>query len=180
MKMLEDWLDNPKPEDGCQKIVMMIAREEHSTELLKNFSWEAEQMMTAALKHVAEEGEEFQPEEQLIEDGYILAQEELTETNMSEEEVEQQFIKETPELKSTVEWKTSATRGDEDNMRYQVDLPIQKYGEEEVQIKLIYLKNREFIVGIRRANHWRGGSEQHGQGDRRDQKDDVEVSRGDY
>jgi hypothetical protein len=51
---------------------------------------------------------------------------------MSEEEAEQQFSKETTELKSAAEWKTSATRGDEDNMRDQVDLPIDKYGEEEV------------------------------------------------
>jgi hypothetical protein len=59
LKMLEDWLDNPKPEDGCQKIVTKIAREEHSTKLLRNFSREAEQMMTAALKHATEEGAEF-------------------------------------------------------------------------------------------------------------------------
>jgi hypothetical protein len=30
MKMLEDWLDNPEPEDGCQEIVMQIAEEEYS------------------------------------------------------------------------------------------------------------------------------------------------------
>jgi hypothetical protein len=40
MKMLEDWLDNPEPEDGFQETVMQIAGEEHSTELLKNFSRE--------------------------------------------------------------------------------------------------------------------------------------------
>ena len=55
MKILEDWLDNPKLEYGFQKIVTKIAREEHLTKLLRNFSWEAEQMMTAALKHAKEE-----------------------------------------------------------------------------------------------------------------------------
>jgi hypothetical protein len=63
-------------------------------------------MMTAALKHAAEEEAKFQSEERLIEDGDMLAQEELTETNMSEEEVGQQFSKETAELKSAIEWKT--------------------------------------------------------------------------
>jgi hypothetical protein len=99
-------------------------------------------MMTAALKHATEEGAEFQPEEQLIEDGDMPAQEELTETNMSEEEAEQQFSKETAELKSAAEWKTSATRGDEDNMRDQVDLPIDKYGEEEVQQRRLHKKSQ--------------------------------------
>jgi hypothetical protein len=66
------------------------------------------------------------------------AQEELTETNMSEEEVEQQFNKETAELKFAAEWKTSATRGDGDNMRDQVDLPIDKYGEEEVHQRRLH------------------------------------------
>jgi len=38
MKMLEDWLDNPKLEDGYQEMVMKITGEEHSTKLLKTFS----------------------------------------------------------------------------------------------------------------------------------------------
>ena len=62
-------------------------------------------MMIAAPKHAAEEGAEFQPEEHLIEDGDMSAQEELTETNMLEEEAEQQFSKETAELNSAAEWK---------------------------------------------------------------------------
>jgi hypothetical protein len=51
MNMLEDWLDNPKPEDGFQKTVTKISREENSTKLLRNFNREAEQMMTVTLKH---------------------------------------------------------------------------------------------------------------------------------
>jgi hypothetical protein len=43
LRMLEDWLDNPEPTDDCQKTVMQISGEEHSTELLKIFSQEAEQ-----------------------------------------------------------------------------------------------------------------------------------------
>jgi hypothetical protein len=61
---------------------------------------------------------------------------------MSEEEVEQQFSKETTELKSAVEWKTSATRGDEDNMGDQEDLLIDKYGEEEVQHRRLHKKSQ--------------------------------------
>jgi hypothetical protein len=41
--MLEDWLDNPEPRDDFQKTVMQNSGEEHSTELLKIFSQEAEQ-----------------------------------------------------------------------------------------------------------------------------------------
>jgi hypothetical protein len=151
--------------------------EEHSTKLLKIFSQEAEQEMTAALEPAAEEeadiidfvdlceelealerrvivqilhiqqvkleidGGSYQPEEQLEEDGDVLA-EELTETNMSEGEAEQQFSKKTAELKSAVEWKTSATRGDEDNMGDQVDLLIDKYGEEEVQQRRLHKKSQ--------------------------------------
>jgi hypothetical protein len=53
--MLEDWLDNPKPEDGFQETVMQILGEEHSTELLKIFSQEAEREITAALELAEEE-----------------------------------------------------------------------------------------------------------------------------
>jgi hypothetical protein len=55
LEMLEDWLNNPEPEDGCQQTVMQIVGEEHSTELLKNFSPEAETEMTAALEPATEE-----------------------------------------------------------------------------------------------------------------------------
>jgi hypothetical protein len=55
MKMLEDWLDNPKPEDGCQETVMQISGEEHSTKLLKIFSQEVEREITAALELAEEE-----------------------------------------------------------------------------------------------------------------------------
>jgi hypothetical protein len=55
LRMLEDWLDNPEPTDGCQKTVMQISGEENSTELLKIFSQEAEQEMTATLEPAAEE-----------------------------------------------------------------------------------------------------------------------------
>jgi hypothetical protein len=59
LKMLEDWLDNPKPEYGFQKIVMQITGEENSAQLLKNFSPGAEQEMTATLEPVAEEEEDI-------------------------------------------------------------------------------------------------------------------------
>jgi hypothetical protein len=141
LNMLEDWLENPKLEYDCQKIVTKIVREDHSTKFLKNFIREAKQRMNATLKHVAEEGVELYPEEQLIEYGDMPSQEELIETNMSKEESEQQFSKETAEFKSATEWKTSATRANEDNMRDQVDLPIDKYGEEEVQRRILHKKS---------------------------------------
>jgi hypothetical protein len=141
--MLEDWLNNPEPEDGCQKTVTKIAREEHSTKLLRNFSQEAEQKMTIALKHAAEDEAEFQSEEQLEEAGTEPTQGKMVEANLSEEEeAEQQFSKGTPELKFAAEWKLSATRGDEDNMRDQVGLSIDKYGEEEVQQKRLHKKSQ--------------------------------------
>jgi hypothetical protein len=68
LKLLEDWLNNPEPEDGCQKTVMQIEGEEHSAKLLRNFNQEVEQEMTAALKPAAEE-ETYQHEEQLEEAG---------------------------------------------------------------------------------------------------------------
>jgi hypothetical protein len=52
-----------------QQTVMHIIGEENSTELLRNFSQEVEQMMTVALRHATEEGSEFQSEEQLEEAG---------------------------------------------------------------------------------------------------------------
>jgi hypothetical protein len=95
------------------------------------------------IQHVKLEidGEAYQLEEQLEEDEDVLA-EELIEKNMSEEEAEQQFSKETAELKSATEWKISATRGDEDNMEDQVDLSINKYGEEEVKQRRLHKKSQ--------------------------------------
>jgi hypothetical protein len=55
MKMLGDWLNDPNPGDGCQETVMQISGGEHSTELLKIFSQEAEREITAALEPAAEE-----------------------------------------------------------------------------------------------------------------------------
>jgi hypothetical protein len=55
LEMLEDWLNNPEPEDGCQWTVMQIVGEEHLAELLKNFSLGVEQKMTAALEPATEE-----------------------------------------------------------------------------------------------------------------------------
>jgi hypothetical protein len=51
---------------------------------------------------------------------------ELVEENMSEGEVEQQLSDEIAEPKSTIEWQLSATRGDENSMGDQFDLPIAK------------------------------------------------------
>ena len=58
LEMLEDWLNNPKPEDGCQGIVMQILGEVHSTELLKFFIQEDEREITSALELVEEEEED--------------------------------------------------------------------------------------------------------------------------
>jgi len=55
LKMLEDWLDNLEPEDGCQETVMHISIEEHSVEFLKNFILGAKQEMTVALEPATEE-----------------------------------------------------------------------------------------------------------------------------
>jgi hypothetical protein len=109
LEMLEDWLNNPELEYGCQQTVMQIVGEEHSAKLLKIFSQEAEQEMTVVLEPATEEeadninfvdlykeleslerrimvqslhiqqvkleidGGAYQPEEQLEEDGDVLA-----------------------------------------------------------------------------------------------------------
>ena len=99
--------------------------------------------MTGTLNHVEEDEQEFQSEEKLEKSGTGLAQGKMVEDNLSEEEEdEQQFSKGTPELKFATEWKLSATRGDEDNMRDQVGLSIDKYGEEEVQQKRLHKKSQ--------------------------------------
>jgi hypothetical protein len=60
LEMLEDWLNHPEPVDDChEQTVMQILGEDHSTELLRNFSQEAGQMMTAALRPAAEDESEF-------------------------------------------------------------------------------------------------------------------------
>jgi hypothetical protein len=65
--------------------------------LLKNFSQEAKQIMTAALRHEAKEGEEFQSREKLEESGNMPAGD-LAEENMLEGEAEKQLSDETAEL----------------------------------------------------------------------------------
>jgi hypothetical protein len=55
LNMLEDWLDNPKPEDGFKGTVMQIVGEENLVELLKNFNRGVEHETTAALDSAAEE-----------------------------------------------------------------------------------------------------------------------------
>jgi hypothetical protein len=60
--------------------------------------------------------------------GGIPTQEELTESNLLEEEVKKQLSDDTARLESTEKWKLSATRGYKDTMRDQDDLPF----EEEV------------------------------------------------
>jgi hypothetical protein len=152
--------------------------EEHSAELLKIFSQEAETGMTAALEPAAEEransidfvelyeelealerrmiaqsqhiqqirletdGGAYQPREQLEEVGDVPAKE-LTETNMSEGETEQQLSEETAELESAAEWQLSATRGNKDSMGNRVDLHNDKYGKEkEVQWRRLHKKSQ--------------------------------------
>jgi hypothetical protein len=56
LEMLEDWLNHPEPVDDChEQTFMQIMGEGHSTELLRNFSQGAGQMMTAV-----EDESEFQ------------------------------------------------------------------------------------------------------------------------
>jgi hypothetical protein len=96
------------------------------------------------------DGGAYQPGEKLEEVGDMPTQEELTEeTNMSEEEAEQQLSEETTGLESAAEWQLSATRGNEDSMGDQVDLPIDKYGRRKC--------SREDC--IRRASHWSNWTE---------------------
>jgi hypothetical protein len=60
LEMLEDWLNHPEPVDDChEQIVIQMLTEEHSKESLRNFSQEAEQMMTAVLRFAAEGESEF-------------------------------------------------------------------------------------------------------------------------
>jgi hypothetical protein len=109
LEMLEDWLNNPEPEDGFQQTVMQIVGEENSTELLRNFSQEAKQMMTAALRHATKEGEEFQSGEKLEEYGNMPAGD-MAEENLLEGEAEKHLSDETVELESAAGWKSKATR----------------------------------------------------------------------
>jgi hypothetical protein len=74
------------------------------------------------------DGGAYQPGEQLEEVGVEPTQEEMTEANMSEEEVEKQLSDETAELESAAGWQDNATE-EENNMGDQDDLPIDK--EEE-------------------------------------------------
>jgi len=55
LEMLEDWLNDPEPENDCQGTIMQIIGENHSAELLKNLSPGDEHEMTSMLKHVVEE-----------------------------------------------------------------------------------------------------------------------------
>jgi hypothetical protein len=105
LEMLEDWLNHPEPvDDFHEQTVMQILGEEHSTELLRNFSQEAGQEMTTTLKPVAEDESEFQSGEQLEEAGNMPAGE-MTEASLSEEVTEQKISqKETAGLESAVEW----------------------------------------------------------------------------
>jgi hypothetical protein len=140
LEMLEDWLNNPEPVDDChEQTVMQILGEEHSIEFLRNFSQEAEQMMTAALKPATEDESEFQSEEQLGEAGDEPT-EELAEASLSKEEAEKQLSNETAEMEFAVGWQAKATRRWRKNKGDQDDPPIDK---EEC--------NR--TSSIKRANH---------------------------
>jgi hypothetical protein len=130
LEMLEDWLNNPEPvDDFHEKTIMHIVGEEHSTELLRSFSQEVEQEMTAALKPATEDESEFQSEEQLEEAGDEPT-EELAEASLSEEEVEQQLSNETAEMEFAAGWQAKATGDGENNKGDQDDPPIDK---EELQ-----------------------------------------------
>jgi hypothetical protein len=76
------------------------------------------------------DGGAYHPGEQLEEAGVEPTQEELTEANLSEEEVEQQLSDETAELESAAGWQANATE-EENNMGDQDDLPFDVYEEEE-------------------------------------------------
>jgi hypothetical protein len=131
LEMLEDWLNHLEPVDDChEETVMQMLAEEHSEELLKNFSQGDEQlMMTVMPRHAAEDEGKFQSEEQLEEAGDMPA-EELVEAKLSEKEAEQQLSDRIAELESAAEWQLNATKEEEDGMGDLVDLPICR---EEVQ-----------------------------------------------
>jgi hypothetical protein len=66
LEMLEDWMNNPEPVDDYheQTVNLMIAEDEHSEELLRNFSQGTEQVMkTAMSRHATIDKEEYQPKE---------------------------------------------------------------------------------------------------------------------
>jgi hypothetical protein len=88
-------------------------------------------MMTAMLRHAAEDEGKFQSEEQLEEAGIQPAQGEMAEANLSEKVTEQQISQEdkTAELNFAAGWQVEATE-EEDGMGDLVDLPICR---EEVQ-----------------------------------------------
>jgi hypothetical protein len=87
------------------------------------------------------DGGAYHPEEQLEGVGDMPTQEELTEANLSEEEVEQQLSDETAELDPAAGWKDNATKEEENDMGDQDDLPLirKKCSREDC---------------IRRASHW--------------------------
>jgi hypothetical protein len=133
LEMLEDWLNHLEPvDDFHEETFMQMLEEEHSEELLENFSQGAEQlMMTAMLRHATEDEGEFLSEEQLEEAGIQPAQGEMAEASLSEKVTEQQISQEdkTVELNFAAGWKVEATE-EEDGMGDLFDLPICR---EEVQ-----------------------------------------------
>jgi hypothetical protein len=106
LEMLEDWLNNPEQ------------AEEHFEESLKDFSQGDELVKTAVPRYAADDEEKFQVEEQLDEAGIQPAGE------LVEEEAEQQFSKETAEMKSAAEWTLSSTEDKGDGMGDHCDLSI--------------------------------------------------------
>jgi hypothetical protein len=82
--------------------------------------------MTTALNPVAEDESKFQSGEQMEEVGNMPVGE-MTEASMSEEVTEKKISqKETAGFESTVEWRLSTTRGDENSKGDRFDLPITK------------------------------------------------------
>jgi hypothetical protein len=113
---------------------MQMLAKEHSKELLRNFSQGAKQMMTGALRSIAEGESEFQSEEKLEEVGDTPTRE-LAEEKMSEEEFDKRLSDKTAELNFAVEWQAEA-REEENSMGDLVDLPTDK--DEEVQLRRLH------------------------------------------
>jgi hypothetical protein len=122
LEILEDWLNNPEPVSDFHQ--QMLA-EEHSEELLRDFSQGAEWVMnTAVLRYAVEDEREFQAEEQLEEAGHTPAKGMAVATLSEEGEAEQQFSKKIAEMESAAGWQVKATRDEEDGMGDHDDLPI--------------------------------------------------------
>jgi hypothetical protein len=108
-------------------------KEEHSDEFLTQ--WKQEMKMLEDWLNNPEPEKDCQDavmqretgcqHEEKLEEAEDMPTREMTEVNLSEEEVEQQLSGETAELESATEWSTSAI-GNEDDVGDQIDLSISK------------------------------------------------------